>query len=98
MTDLATLSHRIIDEVWNKKNIDAADELISSDFMVRDPNSVHQGLDGYKQFVREYLSAFPTFTSPSKTRLRMSTPWPRDGPPLAHTRANSREFRLQAGA
>jgi steroid delta-isomerase-like uncharacterized protein len=59
MTDLATLSHRIIDEVWNKKNIDAADELISSDFVVHDPNSVHQGLDGYKQFVREYLSAFP---------------------------------------
>jgi steroid delta-isomerase-like uncharacterized protein len=59
MTDLATLSHRIIEEVWNQKNVDAADELISSDCVVRDPNSVHKGLDGYKQFVREYLNAFP---------------------------------------
>ena len=28
MTDLATLSHRIIDEVWNKKNIDAGSALV----------------------------------------------------------------------
>jgi len=59
MTDLATLSHRIIDEVWNQKNVDAADQLISSDCVVHDPHSVHKGLDGYKQFVREYLNAFP---------------------------------------
>lgn len=59
MTDLAALSLRIIDEVWNQKNVDAADELISCDCVVHDPNSVHEGLDGYKQFVREYLNAFP---------------------------------------
>jgi steroid delta-isomerase-like uncharacterized protein len=59
MTDGATLSRRIIDEVWNQRNVDAADELISSDCVVHDPNSVHKGLDAYKQFVREYLSAFP---------------------------------------
>jgi len=59
MTDVATLSHRIIDEIWNQKNVDAADQLISSDCVVHDPHSVHEGLDGYKQFVREYLNAFP---------------------------------------
>jgi len=59
MADLATLSHRIFDEVWNQQNLDVAGELISADFVMHDPNSVRNGIEAYKQFVREYRSAFP---------------------------------------
>lgn len=55
------LSRKIFEEIWNNKRIDAADELISPAYVHHDPQSLQepQGVDGYKEFVRYYLNAFP---------------------------------------
>lgn len=58
-TDIKELSRRIFEEIWNKQNLSAADEIIASNFVDHDPQSSVQGLEGYKQFVRYYLTAFP---------------------------------------
>jgi len=58
-TDIKELSRRIFEEVWNKQNLSAADEIIASNFVDHDPQSSVQGIEGYKQFVRYYLTAFP---------------------------------------
>jgi len=58
-TDVKELSRRIFEEIWNKQNLSAADEIIASNFVDHDPQSSVQGLEGYKQFVRYYLTAFP---------------------------------------
>jgi len=60
-TDLKELSRRILDEVWNKQNLNAVDEMIDPDFVQHDAQSpvTVRGIEGYKQFVRYYLTAFP---------------------------------------
>lgn len=58
-TDIKELSRRIFEEIWNKQNLSAADEIIAPNFVDHDPQSSVQGLEGYKQFVRYYLTAFP---------------------------------------
>ncbi len=57
----AELSRRIFEDVWNRKNLSAIDELMSADYVHHDPSSpaVPSGVDGYKQFVNAYMSAFP---------------------------------------
>ena len=57
----AELSRRIFEDVWNRKNLSAVDELISADYIHHDPSSpvVPSGVDGYKQFVNSYMTAFP---------------------------------------
>ena len=57
----AELSRRIFEDVWNRKNFSAIDELMSADYVHHDPSSpaVPSGVDGYKQFVNSYMSAFP---------------------------------------
>jgi steroid delta-isomerase-like uncharacterized protein len=59
-TQNAELSRRIFEDVWNRKNLGAIDDLIAADYIHHDPNSsVAGGIDGYKQFVDLYMSAFP---------------------------------------
>ncbi len=56
----AELSRRIFEDVWNRKNLNAIDDLISTDYVHHDASSlVASGVDGYKQFVKSYLNAFP---------------------------------------
>jgi steroid delta-isomerase-like uncharacterized protein len=57
----AELSLRIFEDVWNRKNLNAIDDLISADYVHHDPSSpaVPPGIDGYKQFVNSYMNAFP---------------------------------------
>jgi len=57
----AELSRRIFEDVWNRKNLSAVDDLISADYVHHDPSSpaVPSGVDGYKQFVNSYMNAFP---------------------------------------
>src|SRR5207245_3887711 len=56
----AELSRRIFEDVWNHKNLDAIDDLISADYIHHDANSpAASGIDGYKQFVNYYMNAFP---------------------------------------
>jgi steroid delta-isomerase-like uncharacterized protein len=56
----AELSRRIFEDVWNRKNLNAIDDLMSVDYVHHDANTpVANGIDGYKQFVNHYISAFP---------------------------------------
>jgi len=56
----AELSRRIFEDVWNRKNLSAVDDIISADYVHHDANSpAATGIDGYKQFVTYYMSAFP---------------------------------------
>ena len=57
----AELSRRIFEDVWNRKNFSAIDDLMSADYVHHDPSSpaVPSGVDGYKQFVNSYMTAFP---------------------------------------
>jgi steroid delta-isomerase-like uncharacterized protein len=56
----AELSRRIFEDVWNRKNLGAIDELIAADYVHHDANSpTASGIDGYKQFVNYYMNAFP---------------------------------------
>jgi predicted ester cyclase len=56
----AELSRRIFEDVWNRKNLNAIDDLISADYVHHDAGSLAaSGIDGYKQFVNYYMNAFP---------------------------------------
>ena len=56
----AELSRRIFEDVWNRKDLSAVDEIISADYVHHDANSpAASGIDGYKQFVNYYMNAFP---------------------------------------
>ncbi len=56
----AELSRRIFEDVWNRKNLNAIDDLMSADYVHHDASSmVASGIEGYKQFVNSYLNAFP---------------------------------------
>ena len=58
--DNKELSRRIIEEVWNKRKIEVADELIAANYTHHDPQSPPcYGVEQYKQLVRHYLGAFP---------------------------------------
>ncbi len=51
---------RFIEEVLNKKNLAAADELIAEDFVELDPfPGQEQGREGLKQVLRMLFAAFP---------------------------------------
>ena len=55
------LVRRVIEELFNKGNLDLADELIAPDYVDHDtglPEDV-RGPEGFKQFVSLYRSAFP---------------------------------------
>jgi steroid delta-isomerase-like uncharacterized protein len=60
-TQNAELSRRIFEDVWNRKNLSAIDDLIAADYVHHDPSSppVPRGTEGYKQFVKSYMNAFP---------------------------------------
>jgi steroid delta-isomerase-like uncharacterized protein len=55
------LTRRIFNEVWNEKKLGLIDELVSPDYIHHDSGTatVQTGIDGYKQFVKLFLSAFP---------------------------------------
>ena len=56
----AELSRRIFEDVWNRKNISAIDDLMSADYVHHDAGSIAaNGPEGYKQFVKSYMNAFP---------------------------------------
>jgi steroid delta-isomerase-like uncharacterized protein len=61
MSHAKKLFRRIFEEVWNNKNTAAIDELIAADYVHHDPQSpkFSDGMEGYKQLVAHYLSAFP---------------------------------------
>jgi steroid delta-isomerase-like uncharacterized protein len=54
---------RQIDELWNKGNLDAAEECFTPDFVSHDPASPEEirGPEGFKQNVAGVRAAFPDF-------------------------------------
>jgi predicted ester cyclase len=54
---------RQIEELWNKGNLDAADECYTSDYVSHDPASPEEirGPVGFKQNVAAVRAAFPDF-------------------------------------
>jgi steroid delta-isomerase-like uncharacterized protein len=56
----AELSRRIFEDVWNRKNLNAIDDLIAADYVHHDAGTLAaNGPDGYKHFVTSYMNAFP---------------------------------------
>jgi steroid delta-isomerase-like uncharacterized protein len=55
------LVHRLFDEVNNKHNLAAADELVAPDYILHDPGNPNfsGGREGYKQFQTGFTQAFP---------------------------------------
>jgi steroid delta-isomerase-like uncharacterized protein len=58
--EIKTVADRIFEEVWNQRNREAVDELITADYVHHDGHGipVEPGIEGYKQFVSIYLNAF----------------------------------------
>jgi len=54
------IGRRFIEEVINKKNLPAADELVAEDFVELDPlPGQEQGREGLKQVLAMLFAAFP---------------------------------------
>ena len=54
------LARRVLEEMFNKGNLDVADELLAPDYVDHDPampEDIH-GPEGFKQYVGAYRSAF----------------------------------------
>ena len=56
-----TVVRRVIEEMFNKGNLDAADELVAPDFVDHDPAMPEEvrGPEGFKEFTAAYRAAFP---------------------------------------
>ena len=54
-------SRRFYEELFNQGNLDAAEEIVTPDFVLHDPNIPEEprGPDGLKRFVAIYRDAFP---------------------------------------
>ena len=52
---------RMLDELFNKGNLDLTEELLAPDFVEHDPSMPEDlhGLEAFKQYVGGYRSAFP---------------------------------------
>lgn len=58
------LARRFIEECWNKGNLNAVDELVSTNFVAHDPTVPGdvRGAAAFKQFISTYRTAFPDVT------------------------------------
>jgi len=60
--DIKTKFHRVVDEAWNKGNLDALDELHSVDYIEHhSPFPDVEGLDAFKQMVAGAHKTYPDF-------------------------------------
>jgi steroid delta-isomerase-like uncharacterized protein len=58
--DNKALVRRFFEEVWNKGNLNVIDELDSPNYVDHDaPPGLPAGIEGQKQFVKMYRTAFP---------------------------------------
>jgi len=59
-TDIKALGRRAVEELWNKGNFALADQLISADYVLLDPNLPDvKGPEGIKQMISTRRQAFP---------------------------------------
>jgi steroid delta-isomerase-like uncharacterized protein len=50
---------RLMDDVWTKGNLKVLDEILTPDYVDHDPMNPTRGLEGAREFVKKYRSAFP---------------------------------------
>jgi steroid delta-isomerase-like uncharacterized protein len=58
MTDKTVIVRRLIDEAWNKGNLNILDEIITNDHVSHDPMDEARGLQAFKSVVTKYRNAF----------------------------------------
>lgn len=59
-SDYKTIARRVVEEVWNKGNLDALNEIVAPNFVGHDTLGPQiQGLEGYKKRVHSIRTAFP---------------------------------------
>jgi steroid delta-isomerase-like uncharacterized protein len=54
-----TLVRRLVDEIWNKKDINKLEELLTPQCSLQTPEGTVRGPKEYRQFVETYQKAFP---------------------------------------
>ena len=61
--EMKALERHLIEEVWNRGNLDFAQECLTQDCVYHDPSSPEEirGPEGFKQNVAAIRSAFPDF-------------------------------------
>jgi steroid delta-isomerase-like uncharacterized protein len=54
-------SRRFYEELFNRGNLEAAEDIVTPDFVIHDPNLLEEprGSEGLKRFVAMYRDAFP---------------------------------------
>ena len=58
--ELIATIRKVVNEAWNKGNLDALDELYAANIVMHNtPFPDVQGLEGYKQFVASTCAAYP---------------------------------------
>lgn len=57
--DNKALARRFYEEVFNKGNLAAVDELCTANYLYHDPSISVQGPEAFKQFASMWLTAFP---------------------------------------
>lgn len=88
------LSRRILDEVWNKRNLAIIDELVAPDFAFHDPMAPPgtTGIETYKQFVHANLAAFPDIRLTVEDSISegefVATRWTATGTQTGHLAGN----------
>lgn len=55
------IARRVFEDIWNQGRLDVVDELFDTNFVGYDPTlpTPTRGVEGYKQYVMMYRSAFP---------------------------------------
>jgi steroid delta-isomerase-like uncharacterized protein len=56
-----TCIRRIVDEVFNKGNMEVVPELIAPDWVIHSPFGEYRGPEGFKQYITGTRNAFPDF-------------------------------------
>ncbi|HEY9622851.1 MAG TPA: ester cyclase [Crinalium sp.] len=58
-----SVAQRFYDIIWNQKNLDALDDLLTSDYVWHEPSTVSdlQGVPRARQFLLSYFTAFPDY-------------------------------------
>jgi steroid delta-isomerase-like uncharacterized protein len=60
-TENKSVARRLVEEIWNKGNLNLADELLSSDYRVNQPTDFTpiRSREDFKKYVNELRTAFP---------------------------------------
>jgi predicted ester cyclase len=67
--DNKAIVRRVIEEIWEKGNLAAVDELIAPNFVMNDPNFEVHGPEGFKEMVKATHTAFPDIQSTIRDQI-----------------------------